>query len=93
MANRFMRRFFSVESGTDIDVDPNEVELMFWNIVEEGLDDTFVHYGSDLDVTSHGSGFSSRVCPCATCLQCRPRNSLTNNAVHFGLEFKQAASQ
>ena len=78
LATRFMRKFFSVETGEAPNIHPNEVnlviryhyfgpqassqvELMFWNIVEEGLEDTFVHYGSDLDVTTHGSGFAEGV--------------------------------
>lgn len=34
-----------------------DIELEYWKIIESGLDPVSVHYGSDLDVISHGSGY------------------------------------
>jgi histone demethylase JARID1 len=38
-------------------VPPNVVEREYWRIVETGEERVIVHYGSDLDVLEHGSGF------------------------------------
>ncbi|EGC31405.1 hypothetical protein DICPUDRAFT_39970 [Dictyostelium purpureum] len=53
LANNFSKKWFPLNNN-----DPNTVENEFWRIVEKGDENVQVHYGSDLDVTTHGSGFS-----------------------------------
>jgi hypothetical protein len=52
MANNFKRKWFGGREPT-----PEEIENAYWRIVERGDESVQVHYGSDLDVTEHGSGF------------------------------------
>lgn len=57
MADAFKKRWFP---NTDIDkVDPKVIENLYWKIVETAEENVQVHYGSDLDVGCHGSGFPS----------------------------------
>ena len=58
-ANLFARRWFAIFESGPYHITPEQVETEFWNIVEEQANDCVVQYGSDLDVKSHGSGFSS----------------------------------
>ncbi|GAM27350.1 hypothetical protein SAMD00019534_105250 [Acytostelium subglobosum LB1] len=52
LASNFSMRWFP--NGNN---DPDSVESEFWRIVENGDENVQVHYGSDLDVRTHGSGF------------------------------------
>eukprot|EP00027_Filamoeba_sp_ATCC50430_P002798 CAMPEP_0168545640 /NCGR_PEP_ID=MMETSP0413-20121227/3067_1 /TAXON_ID=136452 /ORGANISM="Filamoeba nolandi, Strain NC-AS-23-1" /LENGTH=899 /DNA_ID=CAMNT_0008575753 /DNA_START=158 /DNA_END=2857 /DNA_ORIENTATION=- len=55
MADAFKKRWFP---NTDIDkIDPKVIENLYWKIVETAEENVQVHYGSDLDVGCHGSGF------------------------------------
>lgn len=53
MANAFKSRFFPGQENPS----PDLVEDTYWRIVEEAEEAVQVHYGSDLDVGTHGSGF------------------------------------
>eukprot|EP01119_Soliformovum_irregulare_P023243 TRINITY_DN809_c0_g1_i2.p1 TRINITY_DN809_c0_g1~~TRINITY_DN809_c0_g1_i2.p1 ORF type:complete len:516 (-),score=111.82 TRINITY_DN809_c0_g1_i2:71-1618(-) len=53
MANTFKKKWFPSEELAK----PNTVENAYWKIVETSDETVQVHYGSDLDVTMHGSGF------------------------------------
>eukprot|EP01133_Synstelium_polycarpum_P004209 gene4209-4904_t len=52
LATNFAKKWFP--NGNN---DPDSVENEFWRIVEHGDENVQVHYGSDLDVRIHGSGF------------------------------------
>eukprot|EP01117_Protostelium_nocturnum_P012549 TRINITY_DN4622_c0_g1_i4.p1 TRINITY_DN4622_c0_g1~~TRINITY_DN4622_c0_g1_i4.p1 ORF type:complete len:583 (+),score=168.82 TRINITY_DN4622_c0_g1_i4:350-2098(+) len=52
MADEFKKKWFSDTEPTEEDI-----ENTFWHIVESGDKKVQVHYGSDLDIKSHGSGF------------------------------------
>jgi histone demethylase JARID1 len=52
MAHAFQRKWF-----TEKKPDPRAVEQEFWRIVEAADENVQVHYGSDLDVAEHSSGF------------------------------------
>eukprot|EP00339_Tiarina_fusa_P001367 CAMPEP_0117001600 /NCGR_PEP_ID=MMETSP0472-20121206/3548_1 /TAXON_ID=693140 ORGANISM="Tiarina fusus, Strain LIS" /NCGR_SAMPLE_ID=MMETSP0472 /ASSEMBLY_ACC=CAM_ASM_000603 /LENGTH=534 /DNA_ID=CAMNT_0004701667 /DNA_START=222 /DNA_END=1823 /DNA_ORIENTATION=+ len=56
-ASRFQRDWFRTPGGTPIKPNLAQIETEYWNIVENSTDHCRVHYGSDLDVKSHGSGF------------------------------------
>ncbi|KAF2078179.1 hypothetical protein CYY_000469 [Polysphondylium violaceum] len=55
ISNNFSKKWFPEGNN-----DPNTVENEFWRIVENGDENVQVHYGSDLDVSVHGSGFSRK---------------------------------
>jgi len=57
-ANRFQRDWFRSSNGSPYHPTINQIETEYWNIIENREDNCRVHYGSDLDVSSHGSGFS-----------------------------------
>jgi len=52
-ANAFKKKWFDM----DEEIPPEEIEHAFWRIVENCEDNVQVHYGSDLDVSTTGSGF------------------------------------
>jgi hypothetical protein len=52
MAHAFQRKWFPYGKP-----DAPAVESEFWRIVETAEENVQVHYGSDLDVTKHTSGF------------------------------------
>mmetsp|Transcript_19355 Transcript_19355/g.74324 ORF Transcript_19355/g.74324 Transcript_19355/m.74324 type:complete len:777 (+) Transcript_19355:152-2482(+) len=61
-ATRFFRKWFNLPPGTPLDeVGLDEIESEFWSIVDDTERHCRVLYGSDLDVTSHGSGFSDNL--------------------------------
>ena len=58
-ANRFYRNWFQItNNASPPKITHAQIESEYWNIVENSKDPVRVHYGSDLDVKSHGSGFS-----------------------------------
>lgn len=52
MANNFKKKWFPNEEPT-----PKQIEEAYWKTVELSEESVQVHYGSDLDVATHGSGF------------------------------------
>lgn len=62
MAHAFQRKWFPDVKKPD----PNVVESEFWRIVETAEENVQVHYGSDLDVTQHSSGFPRDAPPPST---------------------------
>lgn len=58
-STKFFRKWFNLPPGTPLDeVLLEEIESEFWSIVNDSERRCRVLYGSDLDVNSHGSGFS-----------------------------------
>jgi len=56
-ATRFQRDWFRSSDGSPYKPSLDQIEAEYWNIVENRNDNCRVNYGSDLDVSSHGSGF------------------------------------
>mmetsp|Transcript_25505 Transcript_25505/g.32484 ORF Transcript_25505/g.32484 Transcript_25505/m.32484 type:complete len:701 (-) Transcript_25505:1209-3311(-) len=56
-ARRFKRDWFRAPDRTPYEPSIAQIETEYWNIVENRTEHCRVHYGSDLDVKSHGSGF------------------------------------
>lgn len=54
MADRFFESWFQ---GYDHTPSYKEIEKEYWDIIEKSDKQVHVHYGSDLDVRDHGSGF------------------------------------
>lgn len=59
MARQFKRKWF----GDDENASPSDIENTYWRIVENAEEAVQVHYGSDLDVGTYGSGFPGRENP------------------------------
>jgi len=63
MAQRHTKKWFSQNSGsksgggTNLRITPEELELAYWNIVENHEDEHVVDYGNDVDTDQFGSGF------------------------------------
>ena len=53
-ANRFFNQWFK---NPPQKITTEQIETEYWDIVENRNENCRVHYGSDLDVKSHGSGF------------------------------------
>jgi len=45
------------QNKPNVYIEPSEVEKEYWRIVETSEDQVRVHYGSDVDVETHASGF------------------------------------
>jgi len=57
MADKFKEAWFKGRGG--MDVSAADIEEEYWKIVEDANKHVSVSYGSDIDTTKHGSGFST----------------------------------
>lgn len=57
MADDFKETYYKHRKNPH-DIQPGELETEFWKILEDSDRHVCVSYGSDVDTTKHGSGFS-----------------------------------